>query len=132
MRWGGARIGVGGEPCWEEEGADLPALLSPLQDSGSGEEQALCLRNRSAFEQQHHHLLHCLEKTTVRPDERWHGRTKGVPLPPSRLPPGMGGSRLMVEIMQGFLEEAPGELSLEGWAREGTSEQLPERKEGMA
>ncbi|KAL4695285.1 hypothetical protein H8959_000380 [Pygathrix nigripes] len=34
------------------------------QDSGSGEEQALCVRNRSAFEQQHHHLLHCLEKTT--------------------------------------------------------------------
>ncbi|XP_032114553.1 potassium voltage-gated channel subfamily D member 1 [Sapajus apella] len=35
-----------------------------LEDSGSGEEQALCVRNRSAFEQQHHHLLHCLEKTT--------------------------------------------------------------------
>ncbi|CAD7682075.1 unnamed protein product [Nyctereutes procyonoides] len=35
-----------------------------LEDSGSGEEQVLCVRNRSAFEQQHHHLLHCLEKTT--------------------------------------------------------------------
>uniref|UniRef100_A0A8C9A8D7 Potassium channel voltage dependent Kv4 C-terminal domain-containing protein n=2 Tax=Lemuridae TaxID=9445 RepID=A0A8C9A8D7_PROSS len=35
-----------------------------LEDSGSGEEQALCIRNRSAFEHQHHHLLHCLEKTT--------------------------------------------------------------------
>ncbi|XP_006005474.1 potassium voltage-gated channel subfamily D member 1 [Latimeria chalumnae] len=30
-------------------------------DNGS---QALCIRNRSSFEQQHHHLLHCLEKTT--------------------------------------------------------------------
>lgn len=27
---------------------------------------ALCVKNRSAFEHQHHHLLHCLEKTTVR------------------------------------------------------------------
>ncbi|KAH0510803.1 Potassium voltage-gated channel subfamily D member 1 [Microtus ochrogaster] len=35
-----------------------------LEDSGSGEGQALCIRSRSAFEQQHHHLLHCLEKTT--------------------------------------------------------------------
>ncbi|XP_013929020.1 PREDICTED: potassium voltage-gated channel subfamily D member 1-like [Thamnophis sirtalis] len=26
---------------------------------------ALAVRNRSAFEKQHHHLLHCLEKTTV-------------------------------------------------------------------
>ncbi|XP_027007714.1 potassium voltage-gated channel subfamily D member 1 [Tachysurus fulvidraco] len=25
---------------------------------------ALCLKNRSSFEHQHHHLLHCLEKTT--------------------------------------------------------------------
>uniref|UniRef100_A0A3B5AWJ8 Potassium voltage-gated channel, Shal-related subfamily, member 1 n=2 Tax=Stegastes partitus TaxID=144197 RepID=A0A3B5AWJ8_9TELE len=25
---------------------------------------ALCVKNRSAFEHQHHHLLHCLEKTT--------------------------------------------------------------------
>ena len=53
-----------------EEGAALIALLHLLQDSGSGEEQALCVRNRSAFEQQHHHLLHCLEKTTVRPNVR--------------------------------------------------------------
>ncbi|XP_038604011.1 potassium voltage-gated channel subfamily D member 1 [Tachyglossus aculeatus] len=35
-----------------------------LEDHGGGEGQALCIRNRSAFEQQHHHLLHCLEKTT--------------------------------------------------------------------
>ncbi|XP_033862931.3 potassium voltage-gated channel subfamily D member 1-like [Acipenser ruthenus] len=34
-----------------------------LQDHGSGN-QALCIRNRSAFEHQHNHLLHCLEKTT--------------------------------------------------------------------
>ncbi|XP_028648614.1 potassium voltage-gated channel subfamily D member 1 isoform X1 [Erpetoichthys calabaricus] len=33
------------------------------QDRHSGS-QALCVRNRSSFEQQHHHLLHCLEKTT--------------------------------------------------------------------
>ncbi|XP_069040557.1 A-type voltage-gated potassium channel KCND1 isoform X2 [Lepisosteus oculatus] len=26
--------------------------------------QALCVKNTSSFEQQHHHLLHCLEKTT--------------------------------------------------------------------
>lgn len=44
--------------------AFLICLLHPLQDSGNGEEQALCVRNRSAFEKQHHHLLHCLEKTT--------------------------------------------------------------------
>ncbi|KAJ8016569.1 hypothetical protein DPEC_G00008600 [Dallia pectoralis] len=30
-------------------------------DSGNA---ALCVKNRSAFEHQHHHLLHCLEKTT--------------------------------------------------------------------
>ena len=54
---------------------------------------------------------------------------KGVPLPPSQLPPGMGGSLLIVEITQGFLEEAPVELSLEGWAREGKRERLTERKE---
>ncbi|KAG8447295.1 hypothetical protein GDO86_014671 [Hymenochirus boettgeri] len=29
-----------------------------------GENHALCIKNRSAFELQHHHLLHCLEKTT--------------------------------------------------------------------
>ncbi|XP_039631213.1 potassium voltage-gated channel subfamily D member 1 isoform X2 [Polypterus senegalus] len=34
-----------------------------LEDRHSGS-QALCVRNRSSFEQQHHHLLHCLEKTT--------------------------------------------------------------------
>ncbi|OCT66810.1 potassium voltage-gated channel subfamily D member 1 [Xenopus laevis] len=28
------------------------------------ESHALCVKNRSAFELQHHHLLHCLEKTT--------------------------------------------------------------------
>ncbi|KTG47614.1 hypothetical protein cypCar_00036685 [Cyprinus carpio] len=27
-------------------------------------DNALCLKNRSSFEHQHHHLLHCLEKTT--------------------------------------------------------------------
>lgn len=43
--------------------------------------------------------------------------------------PGMGGSLLiveMVEIPQGFLEEAP--IQLEGCAREGKPERLPERK----
>ncbi|XP_075041634.1 A-type voltage-gated potassium channel KCND1 [Mixophyes fleayi] len=38
------------------------------KESGGLEEntetQALCIKNRSAFELQHHHLLHCLEKTT--------------------------------------------------------------------
>lgn len=33
----------------------------------------------------------------------------------------MGGSLLTVEITQGFLEEAPVELSLEGWAGEETA-----------
>ncbi|XP_050972564.1 potassium voltage-gated channel subfamily D member 1 [Labeo rohita] len=33
-----------------------------FQDRGS--DSALCLKNRSSFEHQHHHLLHCLEKTT--------------------------------------------------------------------
>lgn len=83
LRWIGAQIGVRGEQRQEVEGADPIPLLYPLQDSGGGEEQALCVRNRSAFEQQHHHLLHCLEKTTVRPNERWYGRMKGVPFPPS-------------------------------------------------
>lgn len=67
---GRVHLGVGHEQLWEEEGSDLIPLLHPLQDSGSGEEQALYVRNRSAFEQQHHHLLYCLEKTTVRPNER--------------------------------------------------------------
>ncbi|XP_069068292.1 A-type voltage-gated potassium channel KCND1-like [Pleurodeles waltl] len=35
----------------------------PLKDQGS-EAHALCVKNRSTFQQQHHHLLHCLEKTT--------------------------------------------------------------------
>ncbi|XP_073397321.1 A-type voltage-gated potassium channel KCND1 [Dendrobates tinctorius] len=38
------------------------------KESGGLEEDtemhALCVKNRSAFELQHHHLLHCLEKTT--------------------------------------------------------------------
>jgi hypothetical protein len=34
----------------------------------------------------------------------------------------MRGSLLTVEIKQGFLEEAPVELSLEGWAGEGKRE----------
>ncbi|KAJ8371295.1 hypothetical protein SKAU_G00113230 [Synaphobranchus kaupii] len=34
-----------------------------LQDHDSGS-TALCVKNRSSFEHQHHHLLHCLEKTT--------------------------------------------------------------------
>ncbi|KAK5864152.1 hypothetical protein PBY51_001113 [Eleginops maclovinus] len=29
-----------------------------------GDNSALCVKNRSAFEHQHNHLLHCLEKTT--------------------------------------------------------------------
>ncbi|XP_016149534.1 potassium voltage-gated channel subfamily D member 1-like [Sinocyclocheilus grahami] len=33
-----------------------------FQDRNS--DNALCLKNRSSFEHQHHHLLHCLEKTT--------------------------------------------------------------------
>ncbi|KAL1270262.1 hypothetical protein QQF64_032551 [Cirrhinus molitorella] len=33
-----------------------------FQDRDS--DNALCLKNRSSFEHQHHHLLHCLEKTT--------------------------------------------------------------------
>ncbi|XP_061114234.1 potassium voltage-gated channel subfamily D member 1 isoform X1 [Conger conger] len=34
-----------------------------LQDNDS-DSTALCVKNRSSFEHQHHHLLHCLEKTT--------------------------------------------------------------------
>ncbi|XP_023846878.1 A-type voltage-gated potassium channel KCND1 [Salvelinus sp. IW2-2015] len=34
-----------------------------LQD-GDGDSTPFCVKNRSAFEHQHHHLLHCLEKTT--------------------------------------------------------------------
>ncbi|XP_023682451.1 A-type voltage-gated potassium channel KCND1 isoform X1 [Paramormyrops kingsleyae] len=34
-----------------------------LQDRDS-DSTALCVKNRSSFEHQHHHLLHCLEKTT--------------------------------------------------------------------
>ncbi|KAJ6655301.1 hypothetical protein lerEdw1_005493, partial [Lerista edwardsae] len=33
-------------------------------DDRDPDAHALAVRNRSAFEQQHHHLLHCLEKTT--------------------------------------------------------------------
>ncbi|XP_067095206.1 potassium voltage-gated channel subfamily D member 1 [Osmerus mordax] len=33
-------------------------------DRHNDDSAALCLKNRSAFEHQHHHLLHCLEKTT--------------------------------------------------------------------
>lgn len=36
-----------------------------VQDHDS-DSTALCVKNRSAFEHQHNHLLHCLEKTTVR------------------------------------------------------------------
>ncbi|XP_046896152.1 potassium voltage-gated channel subfamily D member 1 [Hypomesus transpacificus] len=35
-----------------------------LEDRHNDDSAALCLKNRSAFEHQHHHLLHCLEKTT--------------------------------------------------------------------
>lgn len=132
LRWGGACLGVGGgEQWWEEEGSDLVPLLCPPQDSSSGEEQALCVRNRSAFEQQHHHLLHCLEKTTVRPKGGVGGVTeRGAFLcSPTSTLPGMGGSLLIVEIPQGFLEEAPVQLSLEGWAEEGKQEILPVRRE---
>ncbi|XP_018601204.1 A-type voltage-gated potassium channel KCND1 [Scleropages formosus] len=34
-----------------------------IQD-GDSDSTALCVKNRSSFEHQHHHLLHCLEKTT--------------------------------------------------------------------
>lgn len=37
-------------------------FFSQDRDSDS---TALCVKNRSSFEHQHHHLLHCLEKTTV-------------------------------------------------------------------
>ncbi|CAL8253144.1 unnamed protein product [Arctogadus glacialis] len=44
------------------------AFLQFKEDGGLGDpdsnSSALCLKNRSAFENQHHHLLHCLEKTT--------------------------------------------------------------------
>ncbi|XP_071394837.1 A-type voltage-gated potassium channel KCND1-like, partial [Centroberyx affinis] len=44
------------------------AFLQYKEDGGLGDRDsdstALCLKNRSAFEHQHHHLLHCLEKTT--------------------------------------------------------------------
>ncbi|XP_039521408.1 potassium voltage-gated channel subfamily D member 1 [Pimephales promelas] len=35
-----------------------------LQYKEEGDSSTLCLKNRSSFEHQHHHLLHCLEKTT--------------------------------------------------------------------
>uniref|UniRef100_A0A8C6TM38 A-type voltage-gated potassium channel KCND1 n=1 Tax=Neogobius melanostomus TaxID=47308 RepID=A0A8C6TM38_9GOBI len=46
------------------------AFLQYKEDRGLGvrdhvgDNTALCVKNRSAFEHQHHHLLHCLEKTT--------------------------------------------------------------------
>lgn len=36
------------------------------QQSSNEEEQAFVSKSGSSFETQHHHLLHCLEKTTVR------------------------------------------------------------------
>ncbi|XP_067249616.1 potassium voltage-gated channel subfamily D member 1 isoform X2 [Chanodichthys erythropterus] len=43
---------------YKEEGGFQNKLQYTANDS------ALCLKNRSSFEHQHHHLLHCLEKTT--------------------------------------------------------------------
>ncbi|CAF89593.1 unnamed protein product, partial [Tetraodon nigroviridis] len=44
------------------------AFLQYKEDRSLGEQDsdstALCVKNRSAFEHQHNHLLHCLEKTT--------------------------------------------------------------------
>ncbi|XP_056320007.1 potassium voltage-gated channel subfamily D member 1 [Danio aesculapii] len=43
------------------------AFLQYKEDGGFHDRDhdgALCLKNRSSFEHQHHHLLHCLEKTT--------------------------------------------------------------------
>ncbi|XP_051964875.1 potassium voltage-gated channel subfamily D member 1-like [Xyrauchen texanus] len=43
------------------------AFLQYKEDGGfqgQDSDSALCLKNRSSFEHQHHHLLHCLEKTT--------------------------------------------------------------------
>ncbi|XP_061591653.1 potassium voltage-gated channel subfamily D member 1 isoform X1 [Cololabis saira] len=44
------------------------AFLQYKEDRGLGDRDsgstALCVKNRSAFEHQHNHLLHCLEKTT--------------------------------------------------------------------
>ncbi|XP_068454170.1 A-type voltage-gated potassium channel KCND1 isoform X2 [Clinocottus analis] len=44
------------------------AFLQYKEDRALGDRQnnstALCVKNRSAFEHQHNHLLHCLEKTT--------------------------------------------------------------------
>uniref|UniRef100_A0A4W4DP72 A-type voltage-gated potassium channel KCND1 n=1 Tax=Electrophorus electricus TaxID=8005 RepID=A0A4W4DP72_ELEEL len=34
------------------------------KEEGGLDSAALCVKNRSSFEHQHHHLLHCLEKTT--------------------------------------------------------------------
>ncbi|KFR11192.1 Potassium voltage-gated channel subfamily D member 2, partial [Opisthocomus hoazin] len=39
-------------------------LSNQLQQSSSEEEQAFVSKSGSSFETQHHHLLHCLEKTT--------------------------------------------------------------------
>ncbi|KAK7884724.1 hypothetical protein WMY93_027847 [Mugilogobius chulae] len=43
------------------------AFLQYKEDRGIGDrdsDSTMCVKNRSAFEHQHHHLLHCLEKTT--------------------------------------------------------------------
>ncbi|KAK7136235.1 hypothetical protein R3I94_014778 [Phoxinus phoxinus] len=43
------------------------AFLQYKEDGGfqfRDNDSVLCVKNRSAFEHQHHHLLHCLEKTT--------------------------------------------------------------------
>ncbi|XDV49465.1 hypothetical protein PO909_018706 [Leuciscus waleckii] len=45
---------------YKEEGGFQGVFISQFRDNDS----ALCLKNRSSFEHQHHHLLHCLEKTT--------------------------------------------------------------------
>lgn len=46
--------------------SDIPsAFIIFLHQDRDPDAHALAVRNRSAFEQQHHHLLHCLEKTTV-------------------------------------------------------------------
>ncbi|ETE70968.1 Potassium voltage-gated channel subfamily D member 1, partial [Ophiophagus hannah] len=45
--------------------SDIPsAFIFFLHQDRDPDAHALAVRNRSAFEQQHHHLLHCLEKTT--------------------------------------------------------------------
>lgn len=43
----------------------LNTLLWCFYSQDRDSDNALCLKNKSCFENQHHHLLHCLEKTTV-------------------------------------------------------------------